>query len=147
MIDEASLGILFTNARAQNAWRTGDVSDAQLQSAYDIAKWGPTSMNTQPMRLLFLRSAEAKARLRPALAPGNVEKTMSAPVVAIIAYDAEFAAHLPRLFPHNPNAQQLFAGNGDLRQATAFRNGTLQGAYFMLGLRANRPRHRANVRI
>jgi 3-hydroxypropanoate dehydrogenase len=136
VVDRAALSLLFTEARSQNGWKSEPVTDEQLKAAYDIAKWGPTSMNTQPMRIVFVRSAEGKKRLEPALAPGNVEKTMTAPVVAIIAYDTNFASHLPRTFPHNPNARKMFEGNEGLIQATAFRNGTLQGAYFLLSLRA-----------
>jgi 3-hydroxypropanoate dehydrogenase len=136
VVDHSALSILFTEARAQNGWRPDPVTDMQLAAAYDIAKWGPTSMNTQPMRMTFVRSTEGKERLKPALAPGNVEKTMTAPVVAIIAYDTSFPDYLPRMFPHNPNARNVFAGNDALIQTTAFRNGTLQGAYFILSLRA-----------
>jgi 3-hydroxypropanoate dehydrogenase len=135
-IDETAIKLLFTGARAQNGWKSGPVTDAQLKAAYDIAKWGPTSLNTQPMRLVFLRSEEGKSRLKPALAPGNVEKTMTAPVVAIIAYDTNFHSHLPRLFPHNPNVKNAFAADETLIETTAFRNGTLQAAYFLLSLRA-----------
>lgn len=133
---ENTLELLFKEARSQNGWSDEPVSDDALQAAYDIAKWGPTSMNTQPMRLVFLRSAEAKERLKPALAPGNVEKVMAAPVVAIIAYDTQFHTHLPRTFPHSPDAQSRFAANPAMIESTAFRNGSLQGAYFMLALRA-----------
>lgn len=136
MTDEATLARLFLDARSQNGWSAEAVSDDALRAAYDIAKWGPTSMNTQPMRLVFLRSAEAKERLMPALAPGNVEKVLSAPVVAIIAYDMQFYTQLPKTFPHNPDAQSRFADNPSASESTAFRNGTLQGAYFMLALRA-----------
>ncbi len=135
-VDEKALAQLFKEARSQNGWRPEPVSDEELRKAYDIAKWGPTSMNTQPMRVVFLRSAEAKERVKPALSPGNVEKVMSAPVVAVIAYDTEFHAHLPKIFPHNPNAQGIFTGNPAAIEPTAFRNGTLQAAYFMLALRA-----------
>ena len=130
-----SLDKLFGSARSQNGWLDQPVSDDEIRRAFDIGQWGPTSMNTQPMRLILLRSAEAKARLTPALAPGNVQKALTAPVVAIIAY-TRFFDHLPRTFPHNPNARDIFAGNEPLAQATAFRNGTLQGAYFMIALRA-----------
>ena len=136
IIDNAALKTLFLDARSQNGWSKEPVPDEALEAAYEIAKWGPTSMNTQPMRLLFLRSPEAKERLRPALAPSNVEKVVTAPVVAIIAHDLKFYSHLPRLFPHNQNATSLFADNDGLSQVTAFRNGTLQGAYFMIALRA-----------
>ena len=135
-VTEAALSTLFREARSQNGWLPGEVRDEQLRAAYEIAKWGPTSMNTQPMRVLFLRSAEAKERLRPALAPSNVDKVMAAPVVAIIAYDTEFHAHLPRTFPHNPNAQGYFTGNPGVIEPTAFRNSSLQAAYLMLALRA-----------
>ncbi|MGE4431191.1 MAG: malonic semialdehyde reductase [Sphingobium sp.] len=130
------LARLFTEARSQNGWRPDPIEDSELQAAYDLARWGPTSMNSQPMRLLFLRSEEAKQRLKPALLPGNVEKAMTAPVMAIIAYDTAFHVHLPDIFPHNPAARDLFDDKETLRQETAFRNGTLQGAYFMLALRA-----------
>jgi 3-hydroxypropanoate dehydrogenase len=136
IVDSNAISILFTEARSQNGWNPDPVSDAQLKAAYDIAKWGPTSMNTQPMRIVILRSLESKERLKPALSPGNVDKTMTAPVVAIIAYDTKFADHLPRTFPHNSNAQKMFIGNESLIQSTAFRNGTLQAAYFLLSLRA-----------
>ena len=135
-IDETTLAKLLTNARSQNGWLAEPVNDALLRTAYDIAKWGPTSMNTQPMRVLFMRSAEAKERLRPALAPTNVDKVMTAPVVAVIAYDTEFHSQLPTVFPHNPNAQNFFLGNEALIESTAFRNGSLQAAYLMLALRA-----------
>lgn len=135
-IDETTLDTLFVNARSQNGWRPDPVSDAEIEAAYEIAKWGPTSMNTQPMRLAFLRSAESKERLKPALMPTNVEKVMSAPVVALIAYDSDFHANLPRIFPHNPAASAFFTGNPAVIEPTAFRNGSLQAAYFMIALRA-----------
>ncbi len=134
--DEMMLQRLFKNARSQNGWLPDPVSDAELAEAYEIAKWGPTSMNTQPMRLVFLRSAEAKERLKPAVGPRNVDKVMSAPVVAIFANDSRFFAELPKTFPHNPAAQGMFEDNAGLAQATGFRNGTLQAAYYMLALRA-----------
>ncbi|QBM75154.1 malonic semialdehyde reductase [Sphingomonas sp. AAP5] len=133
---ETILKQLFAEARSQNGWNAEQVSDDELAAAYEVAKWGPTSMNTQPMRVVFLRSTAAKERLKPALSPTNVEKVMSAPVVAIIAYDLEFYKELPRTFPHRPNAQEMFVGNTALVDSTAFRNGSLQAAYFMLALRA-----------
>ena len=138
MIDEQSLDTLFRKARTQNGWLDRPVSDAQLRAVYDLLKMAPTSANSQPGRFVFLRSAEAKARLRPALSPGNLEKTMAAPVVAIVAHDAHFHEHLPRLFPHNPDAVNWFAGeaNRAARETAAFRNGTLQGAYLILAARA-----------
>lgn len=134
--DEAMLERIFRTARSQNGWLADPVDEDLLREAYEIAKWGPTSMNTQPMRLLFLRSAEAKERLRPALAPTNVDKALGAPVVAVIAHDTRFYDELPRTFPHNPGAKDRFAGNPAAAEATAFRNGTLQAAYFILALRA-----------
>lgn len=136
IVDEAALSVLFTEARSQNGWRPDPVSDGELREAFEIAKWGPTSMNTQPMRLVFLRSAESKEGLRAALSPTNVDKVMSAPVVALVAYDSEFYTQLPRTFPHNPNASAYFTGNPALIGPTAFRNGSLQAAYYMLALRA-----------
>ena len=133
---DKTLETLFFNARSQNGWLPDPVSDEDLRSAYEIAKWGPTSMNTQPMRLLLLRSMPAKERLKPALAPPNIEKVMTAPVLAVIAYDLDFPATLPRTFPHNPNAPGFFAGNPAMVEATAFRNGSLQAAYYMLALRS-----------
>lgn len=133
---EATLERLFLAARSQNGWRAEPVPDDALRAAYDIAKWGPTSMNTQPMRLVFLGSLEAKERLKPALSPGNIEKVMTAPVVAIVAHDTQFHTQLPKTFPHNPGAPGMFANNAALSEVTAFRNGSLQGAYFMLALRA-----------
>lgn len=134
--DEMMLQRLFKDARSHNGWRPDPVSDAELAEAYEIAKWGPTSMNTQPMRLVFLRSAEAKDRLKPAVGPRNVDKVMTAPVVAIVAHDSRFYTELPNTFPHNPAAQGMFESNEALAQFTAFRNGTLQAAYYMLALRA-----------
>lgn len=136
VIDQAAISVLFTDARSQNGWSDTPISDDELREAFDIAKFGPTSMNTQPMRLVFLRSDEAKERLRPAMAPTNVDKVMGAPVVAIIAYDTEFHTQLGKVFPHNPNAQGFFTGNPATIEPTAFRNGSLQAAYLMLALRA-----------
>ena len=134
--DKALLQVLFTEARSQNRWTDALVSDDQLRAAYEVAKWGPTSMNTQPMRLLFLRSADAKERLAAAVAPANVAKVVTAPVVAIVCHDLDFAEQMAKTFPHNPGARGMFDQNPDLRQATAFRNGSLQAAYFMLALRS-----------
>lgn len=102
--DETVLMRRIFGARSQNGWRDEPVADDRLIKAYNIAKWGPTSMNTQPMRLIFLRSLAAKERLKPALAPTNVDKVMTAPVVAIIAYDLQFYSQLPKTFPHKPDA-------------------------------------------
>ena len=136
VLDDAGLDLLFRNARTQNGWLPTPVSDDQLRAIYQIMKVGPTSANCCPARLTFLRTPEAKARLIPALSPGNVDKTKAAPVTAIIGYDTRFFELLPKLFPHRPEMVDNFANNPQLAQTTAFRNGTLQGAYFMLATRA-----------
>ena len=132
------MNLVFREARTQNAWLAKPVADEQLRELYDLMKWAPTSMNTSPARIYFLRSREAKERLRPALSPGNVDKTMAAPVTAILAYDAAFFELLPKLFPHNQNARTIFAGEERKAHAelTAFRNATLQGGYFILAARS-----------
>src|SRR5262245_65086378 len=131
-----ALDQLFREARTHNTWLDQPVSDAVLHQLYDLMKWGPTSVNCLPARILFLRTREAKERLRPALSPGNVEKTMKAPVTAILAYDELFYDKLPRLFPRNPAVRELFATSPELAETTAFRNGTLQGGYFILAARS-----------
>ncbi|GGC50367.1 malonic semialdehyde reductase [Chelatococcus reniformis] len=134
-LDEAALDLVFRNARTHNGWLDKPVPEALLRQAVDLAKMGPTSANASPLRLVFVRSPEAKERLRPALSAGNLEKTMAAPVTAIVAYDTQFHELLPRLFPH-ADARAWFAGNAALIEETAFRNGSLQGAYLILALRA-----------
>ena len=134
--DPETLRLLITDARSHNGWRDTPVSDETLRALYDIAKMGPTSMNQQPMRLLFVRSAEAKAKLEPFLSEGNRAKTMAAPVVAIIGYDLAFYERLPEVFPQRPNAKDNFVGKPALIEDHAFRNGTLQAAYLMLAARA-----------
>ena len=138
MLPDEVLDVLFRAARSHNGWLATTVSDADLRRLYDLMKWGPTSANSSPARILFLRSAAAKNRLRPYLNASNVEKTMSAPVTAIIGYDLLFYEHLSALFPHNPKAPGWFIGEENRQAAdiTAFRNGTLQGAYLMLAARA-----------
>ncbi|MCX7893599.1 MAG: malonic semialdehyde reductase [Burkholderiales bacterium] len=138
MLDENALDTLFRKARTQNGWLDRPVTDDALRAIYDLLKWGPTSANCSPMRVQFLKSQAAKERLRPHLNPGNVEKTMTAPAVAVIGYDTRFYDHLPKLFPHNPDARNWFAGEEKAAhaQATAFRNGSLQGGYFILAARA-----------
>src|SRR5437899_2571767 len=135
-LPDAALDQLFREARTYTAWLDRPVSDATLRQLYDLMKWGPTSANGSPARMVFLRTPEAKERLRPALMPGNVEKTMVAPVTAILAYDELFYEQLPRLFPHGPGMRDLFAGSPELAEITAFRNGTLQGAYLILAARS-----------
>jgi 3-hydroxypropanoate dehydrogenase len=134
-ISADALKQLFLNARTQNGWLDKPVSDEQLRELYDIAKMGPTSMNTQPMRIVFLRSKEAKQRLAPALSPGNLDKTMAAPVTAIVARDMKFYEYMPEIW-HKPEARDMFANNQPMAQATAIRNATLQGAYIILAARA-----------
>jgi 3-hydroxypropanoate dehydrogenase len=135
-VSDDALDVLFRKARTHNAWRDEPVSDETLRQLYDLMKWGPTSANCCPARILFLRTPEAKKRLLPALAAGNVDKTMKAPVTAILAHDLRFYERLPQLFPHNPGAREWFSNSPDLAEVTAFRNGTLQGAYFILAARS-----------
>jgi len=134
-VGAAAQAQLFTEARTHNAFLDKPIPDQLLVEALDLAKMGPTSANQSPMRVLFLRSKEAKERLRPALSPGNLEKTMAAPVVAITGYDLEFYEHLPFLFPH-ADAKSWFAGKAEFAARSAFQNGTLQVGYFILALRA-----------
>lgn len=127
---------MFHKARTHNAWLAKPVPDETLHELYDAYKWGPTSANSSPARFVFIRTAKGKERLRPSLSPGNVEKTMSAPVTVIVAYDLQFYEKLPKLFPHNPAMRDLFAANPALIEITARRNSSLQGAYMMLAARA-----------
>lgn len=131
-----SLDVLFRNARTHSAWLDRPVSDNLIRQIYDLAKWGPTSANTCPARFLFIRSKQAKERLRPVLSPGNVDKTMAAPVTLVVAYDLLFYKNLPRLFPHAPAMVKLFEENSQLVESTARRNSSLQGAYFIMAARA-----------
>jgi len=135
LADEA-LDQLFREARTYSAWLDKPVTDDTLQRLYDLLKWGPTSANATPARFMFLRSREAKERIRPTLAPGNVEKTMAAPVTVIVAYDLLFYHKLPKLWPHNPAMRNLFADNPQLVETTAKRNSSLQGAYLIIAARA-----------
>jgi 3-hydroxypropanoate dehydrogenase len=135
-IPDSALDQIFRSARSHNAWLDRPVSDDTLRQLYDLLKWAPTSANTSPARFVFLRSKQAKERLRSALAPGNVEKTMSAPVTVIVAYDLLFFEKLPRLFPHNPGMRTLYMTNPQLVETTARRNSSLQGAYLMIAARA-----------
>jgi 3-hydroxypropanoate dehydrogenase len=135
-LDQEGLDLLFLKARTQNGWLDTPVSDDQLRQIYQIMRMGPTSANSCPARILFLRTQETKARLIPALSPGNVDKTKAAPVTAIIGYDTRFYELTPKLFPHRPEMKDNFANNAKFAEITAFRNGTLQGAYFMIAARA-----------
>jgi 3-hydroxypropanoate dehydrogenase len=135
-IDDTALDTLFRNARTYASWQPKPVTDQTLRDLYDLLKWAPTSANAAPARFAFLRSKEAKERLRPALAPLNVEKTMAAPVTVIVGYDVKFYEQLPKLFPHSPGTKQRFEGNAELVEATARRNSSLQGAYLIMAARA-----------
>ena len=135
MLSEAALDQLFREARTFNAWLPKSVSEDQLHQLYELAKFGPTSANASPMRVVFVKSKEAKAKLGQFMSEGNLAKTMEAPVTAIIATDHAFYEHLPKLFPH-ADARSWFVGNQPLIDATAFRNATLQGAYVLLAARA-----------
>jgi 3-hydroxypropanoate dehydrogenase len=134
-LDNSALDQLFREARTHNGWRPIDVPDALLEEAVELAKMGPTSANVSPLRIVFVRSPEGKLRLKGTLAPGNVDKTMAAPITAILAHDTKFYELLPRLFPH-ADAKAWFVGNEAFANDTAYKNGTLQVAYFILALRA-----------
>lgn len=134
-LDDNALDILFRSARTYNTWLPKPVSDELLVELYELFKFGPTSANSSPARVLFLKTDEAKARLLPALSPLNVEKSRTAPVVAVVAFDLEFYDQLSKLFPH-VDAKAWFSGNAPLAYETAFRNGTLQGAYLIIAARA-----------
>lgn len=134
-LPDQTLDQLFRQARTHNAWQDKPVDDLTLRALADLLKWGPTSANCSPMRLVFVKSAEAKEKLRPHLSDGNAAKTMAAPVTAVIGYDLDFPDTLIRLFPHE-DAKSWFAGNEPLIEETAFRNGSLQGAYLILAARA-----------
>jgi 3-hydroxypropanoate dehydrogenase len=136
ILSEEGLDLLFRTARTHNVWLDRRVDDETLHEIYALMKWGPTSANSNPARIVFVRSPESKARLRPALTPANVDKVMTAPVTAILAFDLHFYDHLPELFAHNPGIRDRFAAAPELVEVTARRNATLQGAYFILAARA-----------
>jgi 3-hydroxypropanoate dehydrogenase len=135
-IEPADLDLLFREARTHNKWQDKPVSDETLRELYDLLKFGPTSANSSPARFVFIRTKDGKEKLRPALSAGNLDKTLAAPVTAIVAYDPKFYEHLPRLFPHNQDAKSWFTSNDSLAATTAFRNGTLQGAYLIIAARS-----------
>ena len=126
---------LFITGRTHNDWIEKDVPDSLLHELYNLMKWGPTSANCSPARITFIKSQEAKNRLVKYLIESNIEKTISAPVTAIIAYDTKFYEFIPKLFPHNPEAKDWFSGSEEFAEVTAFRNSSLQGAYFILAAR------------
>ena len=135
-VSDDALDHLFRNARTYRAWLDRPVSEETLRRLYELSKWGPTSANGSPGRFLFIRSREAKERLRPILSPGNVEKTMAAPVTVVVAYDLRFYEKLPKLSPHNPRMRDLFVSNPPFVEETARRNSSLQGAYLIIAARS-----------
>jgi 3-hydroxypropanoate dehydrogenase len=135
-LDESSLDLIFRVAQTHHGWLDTPVTDDTLHALHDLAKLGPTSLNTCPARFVFVRSRAAKERLRPALSAGNVDKTLAAPVTAIIAYDEQFYEHMGFLFPGREGVRERFAANPANAHETAFRNGTLQGAYLIIAARA-----------
>jgi len=135
MLDSQALDTIFRTARTPNGF-TGEVGDAQLRDLHELLKWGPTTMNTQPARFVFVKSKAAKDKLRPALSPGNLDKTMAAPCTVIVAYDTRFYEFLPKTFPNNPNAKAVFEGKDATNPTVCMRNGSLQGAYLIIAARA-----------
>lgn len=136
MLSDDCLDVLFRKARTHSYWLDKPVGDDTLRALYDLVKWAPTSANANPARFVFLRTKQAKERLRPSLAPGNVDKTMTAPVTVIVAYDLKFYEKLPKLFPHAPGMRDLFANNPQLVEVTARRNSSLQGGSLIFAARA-----------
>ena len=134
-LPDTCLDQIFREARTHNAWRDEAVADALLHEVVNLVKLGPTSANCSPARFIFVKSREAKERLKPHLSKGNRDKTMKAPVCTIIGYDLDFYRHLPKLFPHT-DAKSWFEGKDEKIAETAFRNGTLQGAYLIMAARA-----------
>ncbi|RXJ22181.1 malonic semialdehyde reductase [Lelliottia nimipressuralis] len=134
-INPSALTTLFTDARTHNGWQDIPVSDETLREIYDLMKWGPTSANCSPARIVFVRTAEGKEKLAPALSSGNLAKTLAAPVTAIVAWDSEFYERLPELFPHG-DARSWFTTSPELAQETAFRNSSLQAAYLIFACRS-----------
>lgn len=135
-LEQSALAQLFTQARTHNAWLPDAIDDSWLRELYELMKWGPTSANCSPARFVFVKSAQARERLRPALDEGNLAKTMTAPVTVIVATDFEFYKNLPRLFPHAPDSRGWFEGKPAVIETGGFRNATLEGAYLMLAARA-----------
>ena len=136
VFDLKSKNLIFKEARTHNDWLDKDISNDILMEIFDLMKWGPTSANCSPARIIFVKSKASKDRLLPFVIESNLEKTKSAPVTAIIGYDINFHDHLPKLFPHNLDAQNWFNHSIDIAEETAFRNGSMQGAYFIIAARA-----------
>jgi 3-hydroxypropanoate dehydrogenase len=135
-VSDEALDIIFRDAHTQNKWLNKPVSNAHLMAIYDLMRWGPTSANASPARIVFVTSPAAKERLKPYLAPFNQEKTMGAAAIAILGMDLDFAQKMPYLFPNNPQMKDIFASNEELNRTTAFRNSSLQGGYFIVAARA-----------
>ena len=135
-LESQALDVLFREARTYTAWLDRPVPDEKLRELYDLLKWGPTSANSAPARIVFLRTPEAKQRLVPALSPMNVDKTLAAPVTAIVAHDLRFYEQLPKLFPNNPAMQGIFEKAPELASLTALRNSSLQGGYLIMAARS-----------
>ena len=136
ILDDRALDIVFRNARTHNEWLDDPVTDDDLRAIFDAMKFGPTTANSWPARFVFLRSRESRGKLAPHLSEGNREKTLRAPMCVIVAYDLEFYERLDRLFPHDPTARSWFAGKDEHVRVTALRNGSLQGAYFIVAARS-----------
>ncbi len=136
ILSDHVLDVLFRDARSHNKWLDEPVSDTLIHALYDLMKWGPTSANCSPARVIFVKGDEAREKLLACVSSGNHEKTRTAPVVAIIGYDTEFYEKIPQLFPHKPEAKNWFTSSEELARVTAVRNGTLQGAYLMMAARA-----------
>ncbi len=134
-VNQEALDILFNHARTYSAWHDAPVEEATLRQLYDLLKMAPTSANCQPLRVVFVTTPEGKAKLRPCLDTGNVEKTMSAPVTAILGMDMQFYEEMPKLFPHT-DARSWFANQPEKIASTAFRNSSIQGGYFILAARS-----------
>ena len=136
ILDDRALDIVFRNARTHNEWLDDPVTDDDLRAIFEAMKFGPTTANSWPARFVFLRSRESRGKLAPHLSEGNREKTLRAPMCAVVAYDLEFYERLDRLFPHDPTARSWFAGKDEHVRVTALRNGSLQGAYFIVAARS-----------
>ena len=136
ILDDRALDIVFRNARTHNEWLDDPVTDDDLRAIFEAMKFGPTTANSWPARFVFLRSRESREKLAPHLSEGNREKTLRAPMCAVVAYDLEFYERLDRLFPHDPTARSWFAGKDEHVRVTALRNGSLQGAYFIVAARS-----------
>ncbi len=136
VLDDGALDVIFRDARTHNEWLDKPVTDDDLRAIFDVMKFGPTTANSSPARFVFLRSAESREKVAPHLSDGNRRKTMTAPMCVIIAHDLEFYEHLGKLFPHDLTARSWFAGKDAHVRTTALRNGSLQGAYFIIAARA-----------